>query len=381
MSTPNMRDEFYSGRVGIEHLPGTILRRREVDLAGLEGAGSAWQIVYATRTGLGAPLPASGIVITPSTTEIAGAGPTLVYCPRFHGLAGPCAPSQLLVRGEEPEAGFITAGLQRGWTVAVPDGPGLGMTDLGPYQFLAGHAGARAVLDLARAVRDMPELEATESPFAVWGFGDGGRTAIWTGEAHFDYAAELDLRGVAAGAVVADPGALISEIDGGPWAGLALAGLIGLGRAYRHLPVDHILLASGREVIKRASKLDAADIQVDYRHQPLGQWCERPDPWNDAMWRYVLANEQSARVAPRVPVHLYHGTQDALVPVAMGRELFAAYRTLGVDLSWREYHNSHLGTAADGAGEAISRLASYLQRRPTPPGRATTPASAAPETT
>ncbi|MFI6041966.1 lipase family protein [Nocardia sp. NPDC051321] len=372
MSQP---DEFYRGRVGFEHLPGTILRRRAVDMSSLVGGGRAWQIVYATRTAFAAPIPASGIVISPATVEVVGTGPTLVYCTRFHGLGGSCAPSQLLARGEEPEAGFVTAALQRGWTVAVPDGPGLGMTDLGPYQFLAGHAGAHATLDLARAVRDMPELNSAESPCAVWGFADGGRTAIWAGEAQPDYAAELDLRGVAAGAVVADPGTLIPEIDGGPWAGLALAGLIGLGRAYRHLPVDHILLESGRQVIKRASKLDAADIQADYRHQPLGQWCERPDPWNDAMWRYVLANEKSARVAPRVPVHLYHGTEDALVPVEMGRQLFAAYRALGVDLSWREYHNSHLGTAADGASEAISRLANYLQRRPTPAAPTTPPAT------
>ncbi|WP_159080555.1 lipase family protein [Nocardia suismassiliense] len=375
MSQPDTHDEFYRGRVGFGPLPGRILRRRAVDLPNLEGSGRAWQIVYATRTAFSAPIPASATVISPATVDVAGSGPTLVYCPQFHGLGGSCAPSQLLARGEEPEAGFLAAGLQRGWTVAVPDGPGLGMTDVGPYQFLAGQVGAHAVLDLARAVRDMPELDSRQSPCAVWGFGDGGRTAIWAGETRPEYAPELDLRGVAAGAVVADPGALIREIDGGPGAGLALAGLIGLGRAYRHLPVDHVLLESGREVIKRASTLDAADIQVDYRHQPLGQWCERPDPWNDAMWRYVLANEQSARVAPRVPVHLYHGTEDALVPVAMGRELFSAYRALGVDLSWREYHNSHLGSAADGASEALSRLASYLQRRPTPPGSRTPPSS------
>ncbi|MFF3224071.1 lipase family protein [Nocardia suismassiliense] len=372
MSQP---DEFYRGRVGFEHLPGTILRRRSVDLPSLDGGGRAWQIVYATRTGFSAPIPASATVVSPATVDVAGSGATLVYCPQFHGLGGSCAPSQLLARGEEPEAGFIAAALHRGWTVAVPDGPGLGMTDVGYHQFLAGKVSAHTVLDLARAVRDMPELDAAESPCAVWGFGDGGRTAIWAGETHREYAAELDLRGVAAGAVVADPGALIREIDGGPWAGLALAGLIGLGRAYRHLPVDHVLLESGRQVIKRAATLDAADIQVDYRHQPLGQWCERPDPWNDPMWRYVLANEKSARVAPRVPVHLYHGTEDALVPVAMGRELFAAYRALGVDLSWREYHTSHLGCAADGAAEAISRLAGYLQRRPTPAGPPPPPAA------
>ncbi|WP_378741151.1 lipase family protein [Nocardia brasiliensis] len=365
MGGPDTRDEFYVGRIGFEYKPGTILRRRAVDLSSLDGGGRAWQIVYATRTSFSAPIPASGIVIAPATVDVVGTGPTLLYCPRFHGLGG-CAPSQLLANGQEPEAGFISAALQRGWSVAVPDGLGLGMVGLGPFQFLAGRAAAHAVLDMARAVRELPELETAERPCAIWGFADGGRAAIWAAETHPEYAPELDLRGVAAGAVVDDPGALIPEIDGGPWSGLALAGLIGLGRAYRHLPIHHLLLAEGHRVVEHAATLNAAALLTEFRHQPLAQWCERADPWNDAMWRYVLVNEHSARATPQVPVHLYHGTSDALVPVAMGRKLFAAYRALGVDLSWREYHTSHLGAAADGASEAISRLVSYLQRRPTP---------------
>ncbi|WP_433574918.1 lipase family protein [Nocardia brasiliensis] len=365
MTEPATRDEFYTGRIGYEYLPGTILRRRAVDLPDLDGAGRAWQIVYATRASFSAPIPASAVVVAPATVDVAGIGPTLLYCPAFHGLGGP-APSQLLVKGVEPEAPIIAAALERGWTVAVTDGLGSGMTGLGPAQFLAGRAGAHAVLDLARAVRDLPELDAAEQPCAVWGFADGGRAALWAAELHLQYAGELDLRGAAAGAAVGDPGALIPEIDGGPWAGLALAGLIGLSRAYRHLPVHHILLEDAHPVIEHASGLDAATLIAEYQHQPLGQWCERPNPWRDAIWRYVLANERNAQIKPRVPVHLYHGTDDALVPIALGRKLFDAYRRLGVDLSWREYHTSHLGTATAGAGEALSRLAGYLQRRPTP---------------
>ncbi|WP_280464792.1 lipase family protein [Nocardia brasiliensis] len=365
MTERTIRDEFYTGRIGYEYQPGTILRRQAVDLLDLDGASQAWQIVYATRTSFSAPIPSSAVVIAPTAVDVAGTGPTLLYCPAFHGLGGP-APSQLLVKGTEPESGFIAAALERGWTVAIADGLGSGLTGLGPAQFLVGRAAAHAVLDLARAVRDLPDLDTTEQPCVAWGFADGGRAALWAAELHHEYAKELDLRGVAAGAAVDDPGAVIPEIDGGPWAGLALAGLIGLSRAYRHLPVHHILLEDAFPVIEHASGLDAATLIAEYQHQPLGQWCERPYPWRDAIWRYVLANERNAQVRPRVPVHLYHGTEDALVPIELGRKLFAAYRALGVDLSWREYHTSHLGTATAGASEAISRLAGYLQRHPAP---------------
>ncbi|WP_068056399.1 lipase family protein [Nocardia xishanensis] len=358
-------DFFLGGQIGFDPHPGDILRRRSIELADLDEAGRAFQLVYATRAGFSAPIPASGTVIAPATTELTGPGPILVYCPSFHGLGGGCAPSQLLADGSEPEAVFISAALARGWTVAVPDGLGLGMTRLGPHQFLAGRAAAHAVLDFARAVRVLPELDAVDAPLVVWGYADGGRAAVWAAEQHLIYAPDLDLRGVAAGAVVADPGALVLGLDGGAWAGLALAGLIGLGRAYAHLPVAHILTDDGEQAVAAASDMNLTALLATYRDVPLGRWCERPDPWSDPIWRYVLANETSARETPVVPVHLYHGTEDTLIPVGMGRQLFAEYRALGVDLSWREYPTVHRGAAQAGAGEAIARLASYLLRRPT----------------
>ncbi|MEU7765063.1 lipase family protein [Nocardia sp. NPDC049190] len=365
VTDPAALDHFYrSPALDFTPRPGDILRCRAVSAPRLH-SGPAWQLAYASRTAFSAPIPASGIVITPHTTEFAGPSPILVYCTAFHGLGGRCAPSQLLAgEGTEPEIGLIATALEHGWTVAVPDGHGLGMTGLGPHQFLAGRAAAHAVLDLARAVRALPELDSPQAPCAVWGYADGGRAAVWAAEQQPQYAPDLDLRGVAAGAVVADPGALITEIDGGPWSGLALAGLIGLNRAYAHLPVGHILTADGHRTAEQAQELDAAALLVTYRDQPLGCWCERSDPWNDPLWRYILANETCGRVAPQVPIHLYHGTEDALVPVAMGRGLFAGYRSLGIDASWREYSTSHNGAVADGAAEAVARLASYLLRRP-----------------
>ncbi|MFI2477837.1 lipase family protein [Nocardia xishanensis] len=359
-------DEFYTGsQIGFEPKPGDILRQRSIELTGLDGAGRAWQLVYASRGGFSAPIPASGTVIAPANGEGTGVRPLVVYCPVFHGLGGRCAPSQLLAAGVEPEAVFIGAALARGWTVAIPDGLGLGMTGLGPHQFLAGRAAAHAVLDLARATRLLPEAGAADAPIVVWGYANGGRAAVWAAEHQPQYAPELDLRGVAAGAVVADLAALVRRVDGGAWAGLALAGLVGLGRAYAHLPVGHVLTADGQQTVGAAAELDALDLLGTYRDLPLARWCERPDPWNDPMWRYVLATETCARETPNVPVHLYHGTEDTLIPVGMGRQLFAEYRALGVDLSWREYPTGHRGAAQAGAGEAIARLASYLLRRPT----------------
>ncbi|WP_280503291.1 lipase family protein [Nocardia farcinica] len=255
--------------------------------------------------------------------------------------------------------------LERGWTVAIPDGQGLGMTGLGVHPFLSGLAAAHTVLDLARALPALADVDISGG-WVIWGYADGGRAAVFAAEHHPTYAPEVDLRGVAAGAVPANPRALIAGIDGGPLSGLAMAGMVGLARAYAHLPVTHVLTEEGRHRFAHAQTLTAKQLLDTYRHIPLGAWCERREPWNDPLWRHVLAVEAAAHRRPPVPVHLYHGSRDGLIPIVMGQALFAEYQLSDVDLSWREYPTGHIRTAFEAAADALDHLGS-LQRCPTRP--------------
>ncbi|MFI5541757.1 lipase family protein [Nocardia sp. NPDC051900] len=346
-------DGFYAYiPIGPRTSPGKILRVRTIRVPQLQRVKRAWQVVYSTRTSLGEPVPASGIVITPSSKSL---NSLLAYCPAFHGLGGRCAPSQLLADGSEPEAGFVSMALERGWTVGVPDGLCLGVTGLGPHHFLAGRAAAHTVLDLVRAAQDLLLLESSVTSCAFWGYGVGGRTAVWAAEQQPRYAPELHLSGVAAGAVIANLRSLLPRLDGGIWSGLGLAGLIGLSRAYAQIPLNQILNQTGQWEVQRAGSLNAATILVSY-NAPLGHWCNRPDPWNDPRWYHILANETAGREFVRAPVHLYHGTEDSIVPASMGQELYAKYNSLGVDVNWHCYPASHSGAATIGAAESIDRL-------------------------
>ncbi|MET7772095.1 lipase family protein [Nocardia sp. NPDC005366] len=366
-------DEFYQAVPDDFTAPaGVLLRAREVEVTTGTGAARAWQVVYATRSAFHAPLPASGLVVAPEP-DAAGGGSTLAYYPGFGGLGHHLAPSRRL---GEAAVTDVSSAVAQGWIVVVPDGQGVGMTGLGAYPFLSGGAAAHTVLDLARAVTGSTEVGGASGACAIWGYGDGGRAAVMAAETQPGYAPDLDLRGVAAGAVVANPRALVADLDAGPWAGLVFAGMAGLARAYRHLPVTHLLTENGRRGLAHAETLTVAELLDTYRHIPLGTWCERREPWNDPLWRYVLAAEAAALRAPEVPVHLYHGTEDELVPIAMSRALFAEYRALGVDLSWREYDTGHAATAAAGAREALTRLNSFRLRRRTPSAATATRPSA-----
>ncbi|MBF6366880.1 hypothetical protein IU469_14265 [Nocardia puris] len=349
------------------HRPGDLVRTRPVFTAQLEGVSGAWQIVYTSTDSRSQLVAASAIVLIPEAVAGPGESAILLYCPPFRGLGGLCGTSQLLAIGAEPDTAPIEAALGRGWVVAIPDGHGLGVgARTGPHTFLAARTNARLVLDLARAVYRGAGLDLPVAPVLAWGYADGGRVAAAAGELVPWYAPEVDLRGVAAGAVVSDLAALASMIsqDAQPGlAGLGLAGLIGLARAYDRLPLRHVLTDDGVVAAAEAQHLTATEL-LERFPQPLAHWCRRPDPWNDLWWRRVLSLETLAHVTPLMPLHLYHGELDLVVPVHAGRRTLIAYRQRAALVSWREYEADHRSTAHLAISEVLARLGEDLTRQP-----------------
>ncbi|WP_280345207.1 lipase family protein [Nocardia abscessus] len=361
--------DFYQPPTLEGHRPGDLLRTRPVFVSQLTAAAGAWQVVYVSANSRSELIAASGIVLIPEAIAEPGNTAILVYCPAFRGLGGVCAPSQLLAIGAEPDTAGIEAALARGWVVAIPDGQGLGLTGGGPHTFLAARAGARVVLDLARAVYRGANLGVAVAPVVAWGYADGGRAVAAAGELQPWYAPEVDLRGVAAGAVASDLAALAPAFSRGVGAGLGLAALIGLSRAYDQLPLRHVLTEDGRGAVDEALHLTGSELLQRFP-QPVAHWCRRPDPWNDHWWRRVLALETLAHTRPAMGLHLYHGSSDEIVPANAGRRTLIAYRQRGTQVSWREYNAGHHATAVIATRDVLAGLAEDITRRPPPkPGR------------
>ncbi|MFF0531128.1 lipase family protein [Nocardia amikacinitolerans] len=365
---------------------GDIVRTRPVFAPQLAAAAGAWQIVYVSTDSRSQPIAASAIVLIPEVVAEPGTTAILLYCPPFRGLGGVCAPSQLLATGTEYHLAGIDAALARGWVVAVPDGQGLG-AGTGPHTFLAARAaGAKVVLDLARAIYRASDLDLPIAPVVAWGYADGGRVVAAAGELQPWYAPEVDLRGVAAGAVVSDLAAMAPVISGGTGAGLGsglaglglaglgLAGLIGLARAYDQLPLRHVLNEDGLVAAAEARHLTGIELLQRFP-QPLAHWCRQPDPWNDHWWRRVLALETLGHVKSEVPLHLYHGELDLVVPVRAGQRALIAYRQRGTQVDWREYEADHRSTAHLAISDVLARLTADITNRPS---RQPTTTSAAP---
>ncbi|MGY2093485.1 lipase family protein [Nocardia gipuzkoensis] len=96
-----------------------------------------------------------------------------------------------------------------------------GDPDATPYSGTAATAMEQSFPDLAPTT-PLPRIDALGTFLAgraagqvmlVWGYADGARAAVWAGGLAPGYAPELDLRGIAAGAVVTDPGQLLRLVD------------------------------------------------------------------------------------------------------------------------------------------------------------------------
>ena len=129
----------------------------------------------------------------------------------------------------------------------------------------------------------------------------------------------------------------------------------------------------GQRAVADAETL--TDIQLFGRYpQPVSHWCQRADPWNDTLWRHVLEFERLVHTAPAVPLHLYHGHTDSVVPVRAGLRTLIAYRHRGADVTWREYDGGHAGTALAAVDDVLARLAHNLTLAPHPGPVIDTPA-------
>jgi hypothetical protein len=353
-------DPFYAPVRGDNH-PGELLRSRSVTIE-TKTPCSAVQLVYGSTGARQQQTAVSGTLLQPEA-EWPGPGPRpiLSYGVGVHGLCRDAAPSYLMRLGTETEMPLLDLALARGWNVAVTDGDGLGMP--GPHTYGAGHPGAHAILDIARAAQTYVR-GGDGSPVLVWGYSEGGRYAAWAGELQPTYASELDLRGIAAGGAPSDLYKTGKAIDGGPFSGLGLAVIVGLMQAHGDPALASILNKRGRAAADHAATLDALRLITEHPEE-MRHHTVRDDPWDEPVWYSLLDQERNGRLRPTAPIYLYHIENDELVPTDLGRALHADYVALGADVTWATVRaDHHLTGAFEGAPDAVEWLSKQLEVPP-----------------
>lgn len=296
-----------------------------------QSSTSDQRITYTSTNERGDNVPVSGTVYMPQGTPKG----TVVVAPGTRGMGDQCAPSlgssmsgsSVSVDYERPHVRRI---VREGYRVVVTDYIGMGTRGLHTYlnRVDQGHA----VIDAARAVA------APGEKVFFYGYSQGGGAAAAAGELQPEYAPELNLVGVFAGAPPADPITVLEQGDPKSLEGVASFVIASYAYSYpefRDAIADHAgpaafryLAAVGGSCLAETT-LSSAPI-TQFSGKTMAQIVAK-----DERIRSVLAHNRLGNVPVRAPILIVHSPQDNLVPYGQGKKLADDYRALGSPVTFR----------------------------------------------
>ncbi|MCK8673397.1 lipase family protein [Rhodococcus sp. NPDC003382] len=328
--------------------PGDVLRVEPSVAAIVPGTplaidATVTRVMYRSVGAAGDPVAVTGTVLVP-TLPWAGTGPrpTVIVGPGTQGMGDQCAPSKLMVFGQEYEYLQIAPLLARGYAVAVTDYEGLGTPGIHPY--LNRESQGHAMLDLARAARSLTELGiAEDTRFAFWGYSQGGMSSAAAAELKDSYAPELPVVGAVAGSPPASLADLAVAGDGSILSGGIGWVVNGFVAAYPDDAEEMLAVFNpeGRAVLDRAADSCVYDFPLMNPLAPTTRYTldGRPiadylsaEPWASAVKRQELGN-----TPPSVPMFVGQNAADDLVLVTGVDTMVGKWCAAGVSVDYQRY--------------------------------------------
>ncbi len=293
--------------------PGEIVRSESISEA--PAGARAWRVLYHSTDQSGADIVVSGMVIVPDLPAPADGRVIVSWAHPTTGSAAKCAPSL----GVAPFSGIegMDDLLLAGFAIAATDYPGMGVE--GPSSYLLGVSESNAVLDAARAARNLEGTDAGDR-LLLWGHSQGGHAALFAAQRASEYAPELTLEGVAVAAPAANLNALMTDdiIDS---SGVTIASYAipaftaAYADQYSKESMGAILTSAGAGAVNRIASycLLTEHPQIAKIADPLVGGFVTSDPATTEPWATML-RENSAGGAPiGVPIFVGQGLADKLV--------------------------------------------------------------------
>lgn len=366
-------EDFYEppSPMPADSMPGDVIRAEPVDAylaPGVRLRTRAWRILYRSTGAVGEPTAVSGTVLFP-VGRARRARPLVGYAIGTHGIGDAAAPSRLLPRGLEWEAGMMAQALARGWVVAITDYQGLGTP--GDHAYMVGRALGPNVLDAMRAARALSPAELPpDGPAAIIGYSEGGAAAAWAAQLQPVYAPELRLAGVVAGAAAANVEIAGPSLDGSFFSFFMAYGGIGYAAAYPELDLDSYLTPWARTRIAALRESSVLQAMLSGPRFMRAADLTEPNVLGLPAWRRRLRENRLGTMAPAAPVLLHHARRDQIVSFAHSVRLRDDWDRLGADV--RLYVTKggldHISGALAGTPVALDWLARRLHSgvRPVP---------------
>ena len=248
---PPVPDAFYETPATLPGTPGTLIRTGPYQ-GNLPTGMKGFRIYYTTTNATGEIVASSGILAV--SEHATGPSPLITWAHGTVGITRACAPSNGLsafALDQEPAADQFAA---LGWAFVATDYPGMGAE--GAFPYLIGQGEGRAVLDAARAARQVPGVTLDDRT-VIWGHSQGGHSALWAGQLARTYAPDLKVMGTAALSPASSPRALADSVLSHPGAAGASLGIAYVVKAYTDyypdLSFDQVTVPAGRTLIREAA--------------------------------------------------------------------------------------------------------------------------------
>jgi pimeloyl-ACP methyl ester carboxylesterase len=310
----------------------------------------------------------SGVVIAPGPNARPAPPEGRTVLSWAHGTTGlgdACAPSKQYVKGTADEELLAQLAVARGFVYVATDYQGLGPP--GDHPYLVGLSEGRNVLDAARAAERLTGTGAgASSKVLLWGHSQGGGAAAFAAELAPTYAPDLDVVGAMVGAPATEFTRVLQADDGGQYAGFGLMAFVGFHAAYPALNYGTVLNAAGQQAVAAIDGECADAILQAYAGRHLADFTTQPlataPNWSEA----VAANEAGQMKTP-VPIFIYQGEQDQIIPVSVSATLLQKYCALGVTASRKTYPGAdHTSVIPAALSDILAFANDRLSGRPAP---------------
>ncbi|RCK57259.1 Lipase 6 [Candida viswanathii] len=367
------RDDFYTPTPGFEETePGTLLKIRPTPrpvrnlLFFHVPLENSWQLLVRSCDSFGKP---NAIVTTVLVPPDADKHKIVSYHPFEESTALKCAPSYNFQVGTPPFGNVVTQD---------PRGLGVG-----------GQAG-HAVLDSLRGVLHSGEITGVspDAKAVLWGYSGGSIASSWAAAMQPDYAPELsdNIIGAAMGGTVTNLTAALEATDKTILSGIIPLALNGFANEYPwvreelDLEVDPKKKASFQRGVQkcllpaathfRGKKILGANNDKK-AFFPNGWSMLRGSVFSPLLLRNSLVDYDYSEEAvdevhvPKVPVFMYHGRLDRIVPAKDTNKLYDKWCANGIDsLEYSESLTSgHVLEACQGANAAWTWIRQRFEGR------------------
>jgi hypothetical protein len=342
--------------------PGDVLRYRPIPLGAYGSlAKEGYQLMYRSTGQQGQATAVITTVLIPSNAPALGRK-VFSYQSFYDSLTINCTPSYLTVKGTLFEESNVDPALKAGHVVVLSDYEGL------QSQWIANKNTAHGVLDGVRAAIKFNKTGlSANAAIGMMGFSGGGHATGWAAEMAPTYAPELNIVGAALGGVPANVGNVARKVDGTLFAGVYLAAVVGLSRAYPEI-----------DPVKYATPAGLTAIEDIGNRCLLGMFQGQPE----ILWRYagkkstvylkdanfldlpeiaaiISENNMGSRI-PKTPLYVYQGTLDEIMPIKDVDDLVKTYCDAGAKVQYHRAISDHLLMAISPGGArgyVLDRLA------------------------